>query len=174
MSHAPTSSAEKPIQLEKFKLGKGVTKEGKYEYIELEVKLPEGATDKDFETNFMTAEYLIDSLMFNILDVKTPNTTPGVTPGAPSAAPALPKLLMSMEEFEAQGWKASQWVRKDDKDRAARAGEDSYMPTLAADKRLIQMINGAPNRKLELPPYEVSYAGDGGLIVRKGPHAKKR
>lgn len=159
------------MQLERFKLGKGFTKDGKTEYIEVEVKLPEGATDKVFAENFMTAEYLIDSLMYNMLDVKKPDTTPS----APAAIAPL-KLLMSPEEFEAQVWKASSWVRKDDQDRHAKVGEDGFIPKLAADKRLIKMIDEAPNNKLVFPPYDqVAYSGlDNSLIVRRGPKSKKK
>jgi hypothetical protein len=85
-------------------------------------------------------------------------------------------LLMTFEEIEAQDWKASKWVRPmDAADRKARLGKDAYMPTTVADKRLIEMIKQSPDSKLVLPPYtEITFGGDGGLIIRKGPHSKEK
>lgn len=167
------------MKIERFKFGKGVSSEKdgvwKKEFLEVEVKLPENATDKDFQDEFTAAEYMIDSLLVGVPGID--NSTASTRPTSPPVRPEL-MLLMTMEEIEAQDWKASKWVRPmDAADRRARVGEDGYMPATIADKRLIEMINAAPNKKLTAydPPYtEISFGGDGGLIVRKGPKREKK
>lgn len=166
------------MKIERFKFGKGVSteKDGawKKEYLEVEVKLPENATDNDFQDEFTAAEYLIDNLLTGIPGISATETHQPEQHDKSKDSP----FLMTMEEMEAQDWKASKWVRPmDTADRKARVGEDGYMPATVADKRLIEMINAAPNKKLIVydPPYtEISYGGDGGLIIRKGPKREKK
>jgi hypothetical protein len=62
------SESAKIGMLERFKLGKGITREAEQgiwtkEYIEIEVKLPENATNQDFVANFTATEYMIDQLL---------------------------------------------------------------------------------------------------------------
>jgi hypothetical protein len=161
------------LKIERFKFGKGISSEKdgtwKKEYLEVEVKLPDTATDKDFQDEFTAAEYMIDNMLVGV-----PGMEKQEKPTAKTSNNAM--LLMTFEEIEAQDWKASKWVRPmDAADRKARLGEDAYMPTTVADKRLIEMIKQSPDSKLVLPPYtEITFGGDGGLIIRKGPHSKEK
>ena len=164
---------KKSMFIERFRFGKGTEVNGKREYLELECRMPEGSTDKDFSSEFLAAEYIIDNLLAPVEGCQ--KTTPT---SATPAGQAEPKLLMSMEELEKEPWKASAWVRKDDKlDRKARPGEDAFLPRMVADQRLLKMINEAVNNKLNLynPPYEsITFSGaDGGLIARKGQQKKR-
>jgi hypothetical protein len=161
-------------RLERFKLGKGITQEngdGQWirEYVEVEVKLPENASEKDLVANFTATEYLIDQLL-----------QPPKTAAPAEKKPAQPQVAITMapEEIDKLPWIASHWVRKDDnKDRNARHGEDAWIKLENSDSRLIRMLDESQG-KLELPPYTFEYKefADSGqkIIVRRGPKAKKK
>ena len=169
-------TAEKPAKigkLESFRLGKGVTRDignGQWtkEYIEVEVKLPEDATDEDFTANFLAAEYKIDNLL------QAPATA---APKEAKHAVPQPKITMTPDEIDKLPWVASNWVRKDDLDRNARPNEDAWIKLENSDSRLIRMLDEAHGEKLELPPYAFEYKefADSGqkIIVRRGPKEKR-
>jgi hypothetical protein len=174
----PEAPAEKTSSkvgtLERFKLGKGVTREfeGTWnkEYIELEVKLPEKATDKDFIANFMAAEFMIDQLL------EQPKTA---APEKKAAEPQV-KITMAPAEIDAMpSWIASQWVRKDDGDRKARPGEDAWMKEEECkDPRLLEMLREG-NGKIELPGVyaferKIHEGYTTGIIIRHGPKKRKK
>ena len=162
--------------VESFRIGKGVSKEnvdGTWlkEYVEITVKLPEGATGKDFLANFVGAEAMIDQLL------EAPQTAaPAKT--APAQQPHGQVITMTPEEIDKLPWTASNWIRKDDPNRNARPMEDAWIKLENSDSRLIRMIEEAPDGKLCLPPYdfEVKRFQDSGakLIVRRGPKGKKK
>ena len=166
------SAAAKIGTLERFKLGKGVTREAEgtwtREYVEIEVKLPENATSQDFVASFTAHEYMIDQLL------QAP-----ATPAAPTEKPKTPqsRITMTPEEIDKLPWVASSWVRKDDKDRNARSGEDAWVKLENSDSRLIRMLDES-HGKLELPPYNFEYKefsdSKAKLIVRRGPKEKKK
>lgn len=155
--------------IERFRLGKGITKEleGQWtkEYIELEVKLPEKATTKDLVSNFTAAEYMIDQLL------EQPKTA--APPEKKTAEPQV-KIIMTPDEVNALPWTASQWVRKGDADRKARTGEDAWMKEEdCRDPRLLEMLK-AGGGKFELPgvytfEHKLREGYATGLIVRHGP-----
>ena len=158
--------------LERFKLGKGITREAEQgiwtkEYLEIEVKLPENATNQDFVANFTTTEYMIDQLL------QAPATaTPTEKPKVPQ-----PKITMTPEEIDKLPWIASNWIRKDDKDRNACPGEDAWIKLENSDPQLIRILEEGQGI-LELPPYtmELKEFQDSGikLILRRGPKEKKK
>jgi hypothetical protein len=170
-------SEDKPERigaLERFTLGKGITREveGTWtkEYIEIEVKLPEKASDKDFIANFMAAEYMIDQLL------EQPKTA--AMPEKKTAEPQV-KITMAPSEVDALPWTASSWVRKDDSDRKARLGEDAWMKEEdCRDPRLLEMLKAGAG-KFELPgvytfEHKVRSGYATGLIVRHGPKTERK
>ena len=166
------SESAKIGMLERFRLGKGITREAEgawtKEYIEVEVRLPENATSQDFVANFTATEYMIDQLL------QAPTTAaPTERPKAPQ-----PKITMTPEEVDKLPWIASNWIRKDDKDRNARSGEDAWIKLENSDSRLIRMIDEAPDGKLSLPSYDFEFKefadSQAKLIVRREPKEKKK
>ena len=157
--------------VERFTLGKGVSQEQNdgcwtKEYFEVEVRLPEKATEKDCVANFMAAEYLIDQLL------EKPKST-----AQHSAAPQV-KLTMTREELDALPWLASKWVRPSDADRMARANEDAYMieDLENPQEKLNAMVDEAKKMGLKVvdfPPYKLEYklkqGYNTGMYVRYGP-----
>lgn len=135
------------------------------------MKLPEGATGKDFLVNFVGAESMIDQLL------EHPKTA--ASTAKPCDKPAAPqvKITMTPADVDALPWTASNWIRKDDKDRTAKPGEDAWLKEENADPRLVQMLKEG-HGKLDLPPYNLEHKiGEGfatGLIVRHGPSKKKK
>jgi hypothetical protein len=169
-------SEDKPERigtLERFTFGKGITREAEgtwtKEYIEIEVKLPEKATDKDFVANFTAAEFMIDQLL------EQPKTA---APPAKTAESQV-KITMSPAEVDALPWIASIWVRKADPDRKARTGEDAWMKEEECrDPRLLEMLK-AGGGKFEMPgvyafEHKVRPGYETGLIVRHGPKTERK
>lgn len=157
-----------------FRLGKGITLDngnGSWtrQYIELEVKLPEKAMDKDFTNAFTSAEYMIDQLLAQ------PQTA---TPPVKSDA-AQVKITMTPQEVDLQPWIASKWVRKDEADRKARPGEDAWVKEDdVRDPRLVEMLK-AGNGQFEMPgvytfEHKVRPGYTTGLIIRHGPQKAKK
>ena len=167
------SEKAKIVTLERFKLGKGFTREAEQgiwtkEYLEIEVKLPENATNQDFVANFTATEYMIDQLL------QAPATAaPTERPKAPQ-----PKITITPEEIDKLPWIASNWVRKGDKDRNAKPLEDAWIKLENSASWLIRMIDEAPDGKLSLPPYEFEFKtfadSSTKLIVRWGPKEEKK
>ena len=85
---------------------------------------------------------------------------------------------MTPKEIDKLPWIASNWVRKDDKDRNAKPLEDAWIKLENSDSRLIRMIEEAPDGKLSLPPYDFEFKefadSKAKLIVRRGPKEKKK
>jgi hypothetical protein len=161
--------------VESFRIGKGVSKEnvdGTWfkEYIEITVKLPEGATGKDFLANFVGAEAMIDQLL------EAPQTAAPAQKTTPAQQPAQVKVTMTPGEVDTLPWTASNWVRKDDPNRNARPMEDAWIKLENSDSRLIRMLDES-HGKLELPPYTFEFKefadSKARLIVRRGPKEKK-
>lgn len=173
----PYSKEEVKAQIgviERFRLGKGISRENSEgvwlkEYVEVEVSMPDGATDKDFTANFLAAEYKIDTLL------EAPKTA---APKETKTEKSQPRIVMTPDEINQLPWIASNWVRKDDPDRNAKEFEDGWIKREDADPRLIQMLVECHGEKLELPPYtiETKTFTDSGttLIVRRGPKAKTK
>jgi hypothetical protein len=97
----------------------------------------------------------------------------------PAAKPApRQEITMTPEEIDKLPWIASNWIRRDDKDRNARPGEDAWIKLENSDSRLIRMIDEAPDGKLSLPPYEFEFKtfadSSTKLIVRRGPKEEKK
>jgi hypothetical protein len=159
--------------LERFKPGKGITREAEgawtKEYIEIEVKLPENAFDQDFVAKFTATEGMIDQLL------QAPATA---APTEKKPVQHQPKITMTPDEIDKLPWVASNWVRKGDADRNAKPMEDAWIKLENSDSRLIPMIDEAPDGKLSLPPYEFEFKtfadSSTKLIVRRGPKEKKK
>lgn len=162
--------------IERFRLGKGITRETEgtwiKEYIKLEVKLPEKATDKDFVANFTAAEFMIDQLL------EQPKTTVQHSTVQHNATPQV-KITMAPSEVDALPWIASIWIRKADLDRKARFGEDAWLKEEdCRDPRLLEMLK-AGDGKFELPgvytfEHKVRPGYEFGLIVRHGPKTERK
>lgn len=154
MSENKAAEAPRKTKIASFRIGKGVKKPAGpaftmiSEYVEVEVKLPEGATENDFQAEFSAAEYIIDNLL-QAPQVAAP------TEAAASAKPVAPqvKITMTPAEIDAMPWQASKWIRKNDTNRLAQSGEDAWIFEDKVDARLVQMLNEAGKAKLEIPPY---------------------
>ena len=161
-----------PGTLERFKLGKGITREvdpGTWtkDYIEMEVKLPENASTQDFMASFTATEYMIDQLL----------QAPAIAAPTEKPQASQPKITMTPEEIDKLSWVASNWVRKGDADRSARPLDDAWIKLENSDSRLVSMLDEG-HGKLELPPYTFEFKEFADsrtkLIVRRGPKEKKK
>ena len=161
-------------RIEGFKLGKGISKENSdgswtKEYVELQTKLPEGATDKDFVATFLACEYQIDQLL------EQPKTAAATA--KPTEQPT--RIIMAPAEVDALPWTASQWIRKDDPDRKARPGEDAWArEDEVKDPRLLEMLKTGGG-KFEMPgaytfEHKVRPGYESGLIVRHAPKTERK
>ena len=97
----------------------------------------------------------------------------------PAAKPApQQEITMMPEEIDKLPWIASNWIRRDNKDRNARPSEDAWIKLENSDSQLIRMIEEAPDGKLSLPPYDFEFKefadSKAKLIVRRGPKEKKK
>jgi hypothetical protein len=69
LSENKATETPRKTKIASFRIGKGVKKPAgpaftmTSEYVEVEVKLPEGATENDFQAEFTAAEYIIDNLL---------------------------------------------------------------------------------------------------------------
>jgi len=88
------SASAKIGMIERFRLGKGITREAEGAwtkmYIEVEVKLPENASDQDLVANLTATEYMIDQLLqapATAAPTEKPTSKPAAMP-----SPQLPQL----------------------------------------------------------------------------------
>ena len=156
-----------PAFVEKFVIQKGKTEPDNKNWIRvlytLEISFPTGASEDGLNAVRATYETILDSWL------------------SEHVAPPMPQMLMLMEEIEALEWHRSNWVKKDDRDRSAKPGEDAWIHRGRHDvSKLAEMINKAEG-KLELTPYTFKFAGnksdefpEGVLIVRKVEERKAK
>jgi hypothetical protein len=134
-----------------------------------------------FPHNKLTLEVLLD-----IRELLQRQPAPTAVKHAREEAPPAKQVtaLLPPETIEKMPWVASSWVRKDDKDRNAREGEDGWIKLENSDSLLIRMMDEAgcdKNEKtfLDIPEYKYVFSyktfpdSNAKLILRKKRRPQK-